>query len=598
MTAVLEAQPFVAAAADEPSHSRALRYSCAAARRWRGALIVIVLAAYALLQNGYYVPNSDAEYYISIARNLHLGRGYQYNGEPVGLVPPGWPLLLAGAMWFSNSFALLNWLPALLMVATAGLWFQVLLRLTSPSRAFIAVLLSTTLFWGYHSAILLQSEALFCLLLALGMLLALQIAEGKTAVWRLPVLLLLCAGLVTVRWAGLLAWIVVAAALVSGHVRAARKVQWLGVVLLAATAVASFVGVRYMLKHWGADSTAAVVAEDAAGEAGQPKSRLLEEKIVVPNVDTQRLSRSFYTIVPRGGPLVYVARLAGAGVWMSVLFWMPAKLAVASPGLAMFANGAGWILLSAFAVQLVRATRQRQWLWVGVMLYAGLLVLRWSSANERYLLPVAPFLLLGPWLGLEYLAQLVSGRARPWLLALAAVPIVSVALCNACLFTIDACVARSPQYYAVHHAGRTETLVDAAEYLKGRALADRELAVSPLYININRPVQNSYGVRVMNLLTDRVVLTVPRQVCEGAPDSHLIAWARGKGIRYYLYRPPVSPWRVWHFRTRWLQEKLTGQRVTAVNPFWELYELTEDRAVKLQLPRAGARPRRLAVVER
>jgi hypothetical protein len=566
--------------------------------KWTAGVMFALLVVYGVLQNGLYVSNSDGEYYISVARNLALGRGYLYNGDPVGLVPPGWPIVLAGAMLISPSFAFLGWVPSVLMAAAAGLWFRALLRYTTPARAATVVILAFTLFWGYHSAILLQSEGLFCLLCAAAVLVALQIAEGRPGWWRVGLLALLCAGMVSVRWAGLSTWAIIGAILLSSSGwRWPRERQWAAVVLTLVVTVGTFAGLRAMLRSFGADGSVAAAnaphGDDIISEA--PGSSDADGPGVVRNVDTQRLSRDLYAVMPRFGMPVLVERILGAGVWAGTAFWMPAKIAVSSPTIARRVNVFGWGLIIVLGVWAGSLAWRGRWVGLGVLASSFLLVIRWSSANERYLLPIAPLLILGVWWGIDRVAEMRPAWRwwRPTWRAMAAVLIGSVALCNATLWTIDAWIARSPNFYAVHHAGRTAPLVDMAKYLGERGLKDGELAVSPLYININRPAANSFGVRVMNVLTDRTIRIVPRDVCEYAPNDELPAWAAERGVRYYLYLPPVSPWRVWHWRMPWLQRRETGQTDIPTNPHWELYELRDGRSIRIDVPPTGARVTRL-----
>jgi len=576
---------------------------------WAAGVMLALLGLYGILQNGLFVSNSDGEYYISVARNIALGRGYQYNGQPVGLVPPGWPLVLAGAMRVSGSFAFLTWVTAVLMVAAGGLWFRALLRWTTPRRAAIVTLLGFTLFWGYHSAILLQSEALFCALLAWAVLLALQVAEGRPGWWRVAVLVLLCAALVSVRWAGVLTWAVVGAILLSGEIVPRANRRWAAAVLTAAATIGAFVGIRHGLRQLGADAAPATVATSTSTTL--PAGAVVVEEVseapgspdgdgpgVVRNVDTDKLSRDLYDIMPSSGLPLLRERLGAAGVWAGTAFWMPAKVAVSDRRIAAVVNVFGWGLIAVMGVWAVSLARRRQWVGLGVLAYGLMLVVRWSSANERYLLPLAPLLILGVWWGMERAAALRPAVEswpwwRPTCRALAAALIGSVALCNATLYGIDAYIARSSHFYDLHHGGRTRPLVDMAAYLTGRDLRDGELAVSPLYININRPAANSFGIRVMNVLTDRTIRTVPRQVCEGEPNDALLAWAGERGVRYYLYYPPVSPWRVWHFRMPWLQRMVTGETAIPNNPHWVLYALEDGRAVKVDPPPSGDWPTRL-----
>ena len=51
----------------------------------------LLLTLYLLLQNPYWVPSGDGEFYIAAARSLATGEGYRFNGLPIGSAPPGWP---------------------------------------------------------------------------------------------------------------------------------------------------------------------------------------------------------------------------------------------------------------------------------------------------------------------------------------------------------------------------------------------------------------------------------------------------------------------------------------------------------------------------
>src|SRR6185295_11272654 len=62
-------------------------------RKYFFITIASLICIYALLQNRYWVPSGDSEVYISIARNIARGDGYTFNGQPVQMVPPGWPVV-------------------------------------------------------------------------------------------------------------------------------------------------------------------------------------------------------------------------------------------------------------------------------------------------------------------------------------------------------------------------------------------------------------------------------------------------------------------------------------------------------------------------
>lgn len=151
---------------------------------WKRVLLLAAVAAvaYGLLQNGQWIAGgADDAYYLSVGANLLKGRGYTWNGVPALLVTPGWPLVLAGAMKVSPSFAFLNLLPLGLMVASSLAWYFVLRRLTTPWRAFAITAGCVVLFEWHRQACSLFSDSIDILLLASSLLLALQIRGGRSA---------------------------------------------------------------------------------------------------------------------------------------------------------------------------------------------------------------------------------------------------------------------------------------------------------------------------------------------------------------------------------------------------------------------------------
>ena len=106
--------------------------------------------------------------YLSAARSILLGEGYTFNGNRLGHYPPGWPVFLAGLMTVSTSFHFINGVAKLLIIAGGLIYYAVLLRYTSPVRAFICVLLSATLWQWFRYGSVLMSESLFIFLTAMG----------------------------------------------------------------------------------------------------------------------------------------------------------------------------------------------------------------------------------------------------------------------------------------------------------------------------------------------------------------------------------------------------------------------------------------------
>lgn len=538
-------------------------------------LIVVLAIGYAALQNGRWVPVSDGDFYVPLARNIARGEGYYFNRQPVKVAPPGWPVLVAAAMRVWPSFWLINLLPMACSLAAAGLWYRVLRRLGSARRSFLVVLVSALLFWSYHLTVVLHSEALFGLLLAAAVLLAFQINERKALGWRLPLLLAVCAALPLARWIGLLSWLIVGGVLLSGQLRPRLNRHWISFVLSTAVIVGVFVAARR-----------AVDRPAPPPPSGPTTQRAAPAPVPV-------ASSSSFAVMPRIDVDTYLGRLSRSGMWVADVLWMPCQVGISWGPLGLVANVVGWCLIGLYVVALLRGARRRQWVWVGVFLYCGALCLRWRWVNARYLITLTPFLILAILMGLDWLSGLA--RSRPWRTSWRAARasfVGSLLACNLALMAVDVWIARSRDFHGRYYGGQAKGVIAAARWLNQRRVADGELAVSKGYVNIGRRRLNGFGLNAMILLTDRLVLYVPGRVCNGPPNRRLLKWAGREGVRYYLYRPPVSPWRVWHFRMPWLQRTVTGKPV-AENPYWELYELKDGAAVRVDLPVGSDSPRRV-----
>ena len=544
------------------------------------AAVLILSLAYLLMTNGRWHPGTDTAYYISISRSLAQGKGFLFNGGPVGKVPPLWPLLLAGAMKISGSFWFLNIIPAACLVISAACWYWILRRLVSPGRALATVLLSGMLFFSFVSAVQLRTEALFCLFFSAALLLGTQVGAGRVHAWRIAAAALLCGLMVGVRWTGLTCCLVVAAAIVSGQFRFDQRRRSVALTLVILTSIASFAGFRYMLAHLPKAIRPPAVRTAGNGEAtpGNNGGALPEDMDALPLPIMQ-------AIITRAGARELFDRVASSGKWPSSLLWMPTYLGVTSRAAATVTNPLGWFLIIMFMLCLWNDAANRRWIWIGTLLYCLSLVVRWKIPNPRYLVPVAPLIILGAWLGMEHLAAWCRRPLfrKSWTVA-ATLFVVSIGLCNTALWGVEVYIARSHDFYGRYMAGENDQLIAAAKYLTDRSVQSGQTAVNFSYVNLGRIRRNGQGWRSMHLLTDRGIRIVSKKICTDEPNQDLLDWAAGKGVKYYLYRPPVSPWRAHHFRIAWWQRLATGQKDIAENPSWVLYELSNDKATRIDLP--------------
>jgi hypothetical protein len=578
--------------------------------KYWGTALGALLVLYLLLQHGLWAAGPDTAFYISIARDLAQGRGYTFGLVSVARAPPLWPLLLAGAMKISASFAFLNLVPMALILGSAAMWYCILRRLVDARRAMWAVLLCGMLFPWYSATTQLRSEALFCALLAGATLVGHQIGEGRAQWWRIALLCLLSMAMVGTRYAGLPAFAIVAAAVLWNQRRLEFNRQWLAAAIALVLTAATFVGVREGLKRLP-NPQPEIPWVGPGGEGGES---VLEQDGPI-------------AVVGRLGPLSYLLQFLRAGQWTAGLLWMPLHVAVSNVHLGLLVNLFGWTLLAAYGAGLLAGVRRRQWLLSGTALYCAAVITRWGVVNPRYLMPVAPLILVGIWQGLA-IAAATAGRPRLASLLRLAAPtfLTSLALCNLGLWSVDAWIARSGRFYHYYMAGELEELVSAARFLRTVPLRHGEVGVSERFFNLNRSRPNGFAMRGLVMLIGRDVRPVPnrygdegqrragtarraaapppgssgaqrrkyselaRLITTGEADEHLVNFAQFMQIRYYLYRPPASPWRAWHFRLPWLQRLVTGQTDIPESPGWELYEIRDGRAIRIDLPPADRWP--------
>ncbi len=586
----------------------------------------LLAAAYGLLLNRYWSPGGDSELFVVIARNLVRGRGYTYNGQPVTITPPGWPLLLAGLLKVSAAFLWLKLCLIGMILASAGLNYLVLRRFASGRLAGAVVVLVGLLGWVYPLTMWMHTEAPFLLLTSAATLLAVRIGEGRGRWGHVAGLVALSFLMVFTRWPGLFYWPVLAALAVGPHWRPAVGRRWAAVGLTFLVMAGGFWGVREGLLRYAAgsmtvDPDTGVITTDN-GTVLDPEDQNSETKII--DVVTNAGGK-----IPL--PLQYCQRFISAGEWVSDLMWPPLRFGAAVRAVGLFSGALGWATIGLLVATLCAGWRRGELLWAAVAAYCGTVVMVWPNPNARYLVPVAPFLLLGVILGCRAAGRWVAsnppGRWAAGFLALAAAycivliaawgalrwpllpiyftPIVplllfagllaignrsksstetrsaapfgarlavglfvgTVLLNNAALWAVDVAVVHSSDYYGTYWGGLHASLVSACRYLQEHEPDDNAIAVSERYQNLGHSTYEPFGPRAATMLTDRVLRRMPRRY-NRPPNGSVTAWVRNKHVDYYLFQDRADPWVVWHFRLpAWLQRKLAGPpKVPAAAP--------------------------------
>lgn len=582
----------------------------------------------------------DSEYYLAIARNLANGQGFVWNNEPVLLVPPGWPVFLAGAMRISSSMAFLNLIPLAGSLLGLVLWYGVLVHITSPKRAFAIMCVVGVLFSYNRFAQHFYSECIFLPLLAAALLLAFRIRDGHVRYTSMFGLLTLCCLLVLVRWAALFYWPILATACLSSQPWRQQKTALLAVALSGLVIGGTLLATRheltqYALAHVKSKTSAAATSTKSLtkvkkknnetaiknsfpsqqatkdGETGVTldyslKTNRSKQPVAVavnslpaPTVPTgsaadgrlgsassssnleQHSQRTVDAL--RRAKEKWFGRILHAGHWQTTLYWPATKIARSSDSLgANVLNMIGWgmWLLLALGLRINLLAGQRM-AW-GVLAFSAGMIL-FSGVVERYLSPALPLLLWGTFAGIDSLRDPLKHWSSRWVGSVALYGAIgSILICNAMFLIVSIVLLHTGNFSEHWCGGDHRSIVNIAQLLDEQ---QGTIAVSSYAVNLGAEQSSGATARLLHWLTNSKLKQAPYIKSKASPDASLAKWAKSQGVRYYVYRPPINPWRLWHFRLPWLQEVLTAQPIGEPNPSYQLYELKEGKWREVSVPR-------------
>jgi len=246
-------------------------------------------------------------------------------------------------------------------------------------------------------------------------------------------------------------------------------------------------------------------------------------------------------------------------------------------------------------IKAVGSARQGDWLWLGLAALCGVLILIWPDVNPRYLVPVAPLL------AMAVLSPLITasggkGALASWSRVLVWIFVISVAVTNLSLWGISVYVARHRDFYGLYEAGMDQDLIDIGYYLGRVGASNREIGVSGRYKNGPHIRHPRFLMRALVVLTENHVASIPvaaENDIRLPPGQSVLDWAHKSSVRYYACLPPVSPWRVWHFRIPWIQKMVTHHSVIPTRDSFQLWDVSGDAAVQIHVERVNDWPLRV-----
>jgi len=555
-----------------PEHDRKLVW------RWFFGLASVLLVVYAVLQNPYWVPGGDSDFYVAIARNLALEGKYEYNGLPVAISPPGWPWVMAAVLKVSPTFLALKLTTMLCMWGSLLIGYFIALRFAPPRVAALSVGLAGVLMPVNSLTYFLHSEGLYCLASAAAMLLAFRVREKRGRFLEAGLLVLMCVAIPLVRWAGVFQLLPIVAVLLSGRwTFKGQRRQWLLVLVCTVTIFVTWLGTRWSLELTAEQLKA---LKDAGGsstmdtESGDEVIPTDSASVVVVPITTT----DAHTIYEE-----YGQRFVRSGKWFSWLLWQPTRFA--GPLDKWLDSGVsllGWGVIGVLAYVSIARVIKGDLLWFFLAIYCGGLCLNWPNPNARYFVPVAPLIILGILIAIRTASDALPARSFDWGKWVRRTFVYSVLLCNVAMYGTDAIVMRSSRFYDDFEAGQHKDLVNIAHYLinltplpqniatlpattnvatQRFAPRDGEVMINERYENLGRIRFSKAGMRAMVLLTNVNIKPLDKSLSRNIDPvdpatsefgkrfpTRMIKFVRRSRADWVLIQSPAIPWRVWHFR--------------------------------------------------
>jgi hypothetical protein len=469
---------------------------------------LVVAALYALLWSPHYYPLSDSSLYLSVAKGLASGEGYNIIRQTHRSIRPITPLLLAGIVKCGGGIGAIHAVMILLSLVSFALMFLTVRRWLNERVAFVTTLLTSLGWWSYANAFTIMTEPAF-LVCMWGSLLAFSYVSEATKQKRWA-LITVGAILMGAAWSNRMA----ATLLVPGTLfalfmscrRVARRSEWIGwlAIFACVAGLCAFDYYRPVPK---------LNAEANTGGSAMGMKDVGDNDVALKGESGYRLN----TMVGVTHPFVQMPVNAGRWVLETLAagfvfpFNSTNKVIVAAGSvLALF-------MLLLLVVGSLRLLRSGYWWPAGLVTYFLPLWYLWGTrVKPRYMVPIAPILFVAIWVGASVVTNWVVRLIRErrgrdagapvyrtaGKVAVAAMLLVSVVL-NGAAYGVEVYLRRFTPYdfYDQARRGAMAELVDICGYLRKNTPPDTD-------VWINRGASR----RIIGLLCDRDVHTVRKEV--------------------------------------------------------------------------------------
>jgi hypothetical protein len=483
----------------------------------RRLAILGVLVLYAASVSSHWFMMSDGALYLMLGENLANGQGYTLWGTPHAHVPPGYPAFLAGMMKLGLGDYL--WLNISTLLMTLSILWLSYKYLAGRVAAPLALLVVLTLGYSqemHMASLLVLSDIFFMLMIWLGMY---CYARGlkESGFWLEAGTLALIASC-WIRVAGF----PLAGAVAFGLLFERRQVRGARVWLNAAALLAGVGLTAWFFLRYHAQVTAAFPVQTYSGYVGEMTARSNWEWLIAPPRNFLSTGRGILRLLTG-------QQHNSLGLGLVALAWVPTLI-----GMGV-------------------AVRRRHFLGVSAVLGYVLVLTINHLLMARYLLPLAPLLILYFFEGAQCLARWIgSPRAAARTALTLTLILLAFNIPRVLEYTYYVHNPREYKDYAMW-----ESVRQAAAFLKRHAVPDERFLTN----------DNQRGLSYLSKLTPARLMSCNFNICPpvAAQYDH---WIEERGATF------VVQWRGLNAKSAALMEEARarhGFRRVYSNPNCDIY---------------------------
>jgi hypothetical protein len=444
-------------------------------------LLLLLAGLYMASVNQYWKPEWDSAYFLTLAKSMFEGKGFTYLSYPCLKVPFGFPLLLCPLLWlFDSNFLALN----LVMTGIALLSLWVLYKYFSGvfSKEYatvIAFLTGTSYLMIYYSGYIM-SDTSYLLFSLLALLFTHGYLHGKPGAFRYGVAAALCLlACYFMRTIGIALMLGILVALIFNKSYLLRLKQLAFLALLILIPISAWV-TWSRFQHPDHDDPVWHLAEFVTSKETFMRKRYDQPDSRINGVGD---------LAKRGiQNVAYYTGRASMTVFSK-------RIEISMSDVKTFPKSTLWLLGIPASIMalgyLLNLKRGKDACDFYVLFYLGIL-LSWPAREERYLLPIVPFIFHYFLSGLIWLTARMQALLVPW--APYAKWFSSIILVSFCCFLgfsnlkDDFRIIRS-QHTNPYYSSEIQQLMDVTQWVRQNTDKDTRI------VSVNAPVVAFFGQR-------------------------------------------------------------------------------------------------------